>query len=271
MSASNDCERAAELLPELWNQELEAPGRAADRLWLRQHLEGCAGCAGLAQVWQRLGALPEAAPAPAQRARFLHMLDAFEQGMAAAPKPAAWLRWLPMPQPALALAALLIAGLVGGWFLRGARAPAASTSAELAELRQEVLNTRQLAVLSLLRQSSPSDRLQGVSYSSGLIAADPSVMTALLNSLKYDPSPDVRLAALDVLTRRATLPGLQQALVGSFAYQTSPLLQVAMVDSFVETGDPAAHALLRKISHDNRYNKEVRERAAWGLAQPEWN
>ena len=51
----------------------------------------------------------------------------------------------------------------------------------------------------MLRQQSANDRLAGVSYSRHLSQPDPQILQALLNSLKYDPSPDVRLAALDVL------------------------------------------------------------------------
>ncbi|MGH9476070.1 MAG: HEAT repeat domain-containing protein [Terriglobales bacterium] len=277
MNPANQCEQAAGLLPELWSNELETPERASDKLWLHQHLAACGDCTAMAELWQRLGDLPAAAPDARQRVRFEQMLAAYGLGMeaTAAPAPArpagGWRLWYWHPAPALAAAVLVCAGLVGGWLLRGARPPAAATGQQMAELREEVQSTRQIAVLSLLRQQSPSDRLQGVSYSTGLVSTDPSILDALLHSLKYDSSPDVRLAAMDTLTRHAALPQIQQDLVDAFAYQQSPLVQVALVDSFVETGNPKAHALLQKISQDKTYSLEVRTRAAWGLAQPEWN
>lgn len=266
MKAINDCERAAGLLAE--------KGSEQDQLWLRGHLAACADCAAMAALWEKMGALPPAAPDPRQRERFQQMLDAYQAGIEArAPHPRIR-RWLSGHlQPGLALAAvvLLVAGVAGGWFLRGARVPGATEAQQMAELRNEVQSTRQIAVLSLLRQQSPSDRLQGVSYSTGLVSTDPQVMDALLHSLKYDSSPGVRLAALDALTRHAALPQIQQGLVGAFAFQTSPLVQVALVDSFVETGNPKAKSLLQQISRNKQYEPEVRKRAAWGLAQPEWN
>lgn len=274
---TNACEQAAGLLPELWSSELAAPERESDRLWLHQHLAACADCAAMAELWQRMGQLPEAVPDARARVRFDQMLSAYKDGVAAtapARRAAGWrlLAW--HPQFALAAALViagLVGGLIGGWFLRGSRTPSSATAQQMAELRDEVQSTRQLAVLSLLRQQSPSDRLQGVSYSTGLVSTDPSVMDALLRSLKYDSSPDVRLAALDTLTRHATQPQIQQGLVDAFSYQKSPLVQVALVDSYVETGNPKAKALLQSISRDKSYGPEVRQRAAWGLAQPEWN
>ncbi|MGN6592441.1 MAG: HEAT repeat domain-containing protein, partial [Terriglobales bacterium] len=188
---------------------------------------------------------------------------------------AAWKQLFWHPLPALAAVLLLAVGLGAGWWLRGgaAAAPAQpdSTSQQVAELRQQVQATQQLAVLSLLRQSSPTDRLQGVSYSTPLVASDPQVVEALLHSLQYDSSPDVRLAAIDALATNAAQPDIRSGLVQSFSYQKSPLVQIALVDSFAETRDRQARPLLARIAKDTAYNPEVRQRAAWVLAQPTWN
>ena len=143
-----------------------------------------------------------------------------------------WLRPLPV---GLALV-LLLAGLGGGWWLRGLRGPAQDQAGEIAGLREEVHDTRQLVVLSMLQQQSANDRLAGVSYSNRLSPPDPQIMQALLHSLQYDPSPDVRLAALDALQRAGSggksAPAATRGLVEAFQYQNSPLVQVALVDSF---------------------------------------
>jgi hypothetical protein len=284
MSHPNLCEQAAALLPALWNGLLEAPERSSDRLWLRAHLQECAECADMTGLWHRLAALPAAAPDPRQRQRFDQMLAAYEAGIAAPPasvralhhRPAAaaWKQLFWHPLPALAALLLLAVGLGAGWWLRGGAAAAPAqldTSRQVAELRQQVQATQQLAVLSLLRQSSPSDRLQGVSYSTPLVASDPQVVEALLHSLQYDSSPDVRLAAIDALARHAAQPDIRSGLVQAFSYQKSPLVQIALVDSFAETRDQQARPLLARIAKDAAYNPEVRQRAAWVLAQPTWN
>ena len=132
---------------------------------------------------------------------------------------------------------------------------------------------RQLVVLSMLQQQSANDRLAGVTYSNRLSTSDPEIMQALLHSLQYDPSPSVRLAALDALQRADSgskaLPATARGLVEAFQYQTSPLVQVALVDSFLELRPPGARDLLQKVSNDPGYSPEVRQRAAWGLSL--WN
>jgi hypothetical protein len=264
----NPCTRAEELLPEYWQGELNGDGC----VWLEQHLETCAGCAELAAFWRELGQLPEAKPGPHERRRFEAMLAAYQTDRWRHPLGEAWAAWL-RPLPVALALVLLLAGLGGGWWLRGNNRPATQDQAgEIAALREEVDATSQLVVLSMLRQQSANDRLEGVSYSRHLSQPDPQILQALLHSLQYDPSPDVRLAALDALQNSSggeTGPAVTRGLVEAFQYQSSPLVQVALVDSLLELRPPTAQALLQKISADPAYNSDVRQRAAWGLSQ--WN
>jgi HEAT repeats/Putative zinc-finger len=274
------CARAEELLPEYWQGELNAAGRAA----LERHLETCADCAELAAFWGELDQLPEAKPDPFERRRFDAMLSRYQterrpwrEVWAALVR--TWLRPLPV---ALALV-LVLAGFGGGWWLSGSRRPFPQDRAgeiaalqvstlKISALEEEVHATNKLVVLSMLRQQSANDRLAGVSYSRHLSQPDPQILQALLNSLKYDSSPDVRLAALDVLQSASgdqTGPEVTRGLVEAFPYQSSPLVEVALVDSLLELRPPAAQALLQKVSADPAYSPDVRQRAAWGLSH--WN
>jgi hypothetical protein len=275
------CTRAEQLLPEYWQGELNAAGRAG----LERHLETCADCAELAALWGELGQLPEAKPDPFERRRFDAMLSRYQterrpwREVWAAP-----VRILLRPLPVALALVLLLAGFGGGWWLSGSSRPATQDQAgeiaalqvsalKISALEEEVHATHQLVVLSMLRQQSANDRLAGISYSRHLSRPDPQILQALLNSLKYDPSPDVRLAALDVLQsasgRDPTGPEVTRGLVEAFPYQSSPLVEVALVDSMLELRPPTAQALLRKISTDPTYNPDVRQRAAWGLSR--WN
>jgi HEAT repeats/Putative zinc-finger len=262
----NPCVRAEQWLPDYWQDELGP----AERAWLVQHLQSCAACAELTGLWQDLGELHKAEPDARQKRRFETMLAAQGAVPQRLPRALGWGQWL-RPLPLGLGFALLFAGLGGGWWLRGLGDPAHGS--EVAALRAEVRDTKELVVLSMLQQQSANDRLAGVSYSNGLGALDPQITQALLHSLRYDPSPDVRLAALDALQRANTggkpPSAATRGLVEAFQYQESPLVQIALVDSFVERRAPEARQLLQKVSNDPNYTAEVRERAAWGLAH--WN
>ena len=89
--------------------------------------------------------------------------------------------------------ALLLAGFLGGRYLdRDTK-----ENERMAAVQQELVYMRELVVVSMLKQQSPSERLQGVSFSMDQKQPDGKVLEALLHTLRYDNSVDVRLAALD--------------------------------------------------------------------------
>jgi hypothetical protein len=261
----NACDRAAQLLPEQWQHPLPAP----DHAWLAQHLGDCAECAALDALWRGLEQIPAPEPSPTLWAGLTRRLAAQTQKSQTGRR----LAW------AAAAVLLLALGAGGGWWWRGPDLNPApvSTAVQITSLRQEVEATRQLAVLALLRQASPSDRLQGVVASASVPASDGTMTAALLQVLKTDPSPDVRLAAIDALTR----PGLNGSgwVVQAFPYQNSPLVQIAMIDRLASASSASgassasspsgapARALLRTVGQSRVYLPEVRQRAAWALRQ----
>jgi predicted anti-sigma-YlaC factor YlaD len=241
------------------------------------HLEACAECrlttAGLAESWAELGAIPAAEPSPLLRARFDAMLSAYRQGAREARRsPAAWQRlrdwtaawstWRPAPALGMALLLLLLGIGVGSrWDLVSGR------GAEIRMLRQEVQSTRALVALSLLRQSSPTDRLQGVTWGASAGTIDPAVLAALLTTLDDDTSVNVRLAVVDALSSSAKAPQVRAGLMASLPRQTSPLVQIALIDALAPYRDAAVADLLRHLAGQDKLDATVRERARWALQQ----
>ena len=267
------CDQIMEQFPAYWSGDLETAARAE----VQAHLAGCAACREAAEdlsaVWESLGKLPEEQPSAAARVRFDGMLAAYEQGMRQGDAGRRWRgeadgwlgRWWPR-RPALQLAVALLClglGLGAGSRLLAGR----GQSAEVAQLRQEVLSTRQLVTLSLLRQRSPSDRLQGASWGAELEHPDAEVLQALLHTLDTDPNIDVRLAVADALGRYRDEPAVRGGIIASFPRQRSPLVQIALVDILVQIDDSPARDLLRQVAADDKLNQAVRKHAAWGLKQ----
>ena len=260
------CEQIAELLPDYLQDAL----RPEQTGIVEQHLATCAVCTEVVALWKKLATLPDEQPGPAARERFDAMLHAWQSGRAdrleSGPRRARrnFFEWLRSPLGAVAWsAALLLLGAFLGLQLGGAK----SNSQDLAAMHTELTGMRQLVALSLLQQESASQRLEGVSWTRREERLDPQVLSALKHTLRYDPSVDVRLAALDALSRHAAQPQVRSSVVDALQEQQSPLVQVALIDQLVEWRDPQAARHLETFRQSPNLNPTVRQRADWAISK----
>src|SRR6266566_6862811 len=250
------CEHIAELLPDYLQGRLSAEQRHN----VEAHLEQCADCSEEVVIWRRLSLLPVDQPAPACRARFESMLQAYQAGGSSQPEGGTerWKRasarnwnvfhWLRSPLGAAAWSAALLAiGVYAGLQMAGSK----SHSQDLQAMQSELASTKQLVVLSMLQQQSASARLEGVTWSTRDQQLDPQVLSALLHTLRYDASVDVRLAALDALSRHGR----------------QPLVQVALIDLLLEWRDPDAAQRLQALQQAPNLNPTVRQRVEWAKSK----
>jgi hypothetical protein len=262
------CEQIAEFLPDY----LQASLLPEQSQIVEQHLASCAGCSEVVLLWQKLGALPEEEPSAESRQRFEAMLHAYQTGRGERPEAekgaSLWsvLQWFRSPVGAVAWSlALLVMGAFVGVQLGGKKS---EPTPDLAALRSELTSMRQLVALSMLQQQSASQRLEGVTWTRSEEQLDPQVLSALTHTLRYDPSVDVRLAALDALSRHAKgQPQLRQNVVDALQEQQSPLVQVAVIDQLVEWRDRAAAQPLEKLRKSPNLNPTVRQRADWAISK----
>jgi hypothetical protein len=247
---------------------------------IAQHLMTCESCRAEAEqlgtLWTALGSLPAGAePGPGARANFNLMLEAYRHGMQRPATPTwlqeinSWLgRWWPQQpanQFALALA-LLVLGVALGILFHPGRV-LYEVNPEIAELRDELAETRQLVALSLMQQPSASARLKGVNWSYQLPQAGNEVLTALLDTLMHDPNVNVRLATVDALRQFGDQPVVRKGLVEAMARQESPMVQAALVNLVVDLRESESIDTLRQLSTDPNLDVAVRERALKGLEQ----
>ncbi|HTR46797.1 MAG TPA: HEAT repeat domain-containing protein [Verrucomicrobiae bacterium] len=265
-----NCEQIAALMPDYLENAL---GRDQERL-VEQHIESCAECRQLAALGRNLALLPQEEPSPALRERFQGVLASFDDGrleqLAFAPEPVrrgAWaMGWFRSPLAAVgATAALLVLGFLGGRY--STTQTNAQAQQQVASMENELTSMRQLMVLSMLQEESASERLQGVSWSTRQQQADPQILAALLRTLRYDSSVDVRLAALDALGRYGNHPQVRQGLAEALASQQSPLVQVQLIDTLVQLRDRSVVDELRKIQQNSDVDPAVRERAERAISQ----
>ena len=267
------CEEIAELLPDYLHGSLQH----AQVRQVEEHIAQCADCRDEVAIWEKLSLLPVEEPSPASRVRFDTMLDAYrtgrgDQSASRAPTPQHvpfWdaLRWLRSPIGAVAWSLLLLAaGAFIGNRISNTKDNNSSTQ-QIADVQRELTNMRQLVALSLLNQQSASERLQGVTWTRREEHLDPQVLSALMHTLRYDPSVDVRLAALDAMSRHANQPQVRKTVVDALQEQQSPLVQVALIDTLLEWRDPEAAQRLEKFRQDPHLNPTVRQRADWAISK----
>lgn len=247
---------------------------------LREHVASCAECqaevAGIEAFWAALDRVPAPmVPSSRMRERFSAMVAAeraLDEGRPAS-RPVARPAWNlsswsggPLVQLAAAASLLIVGVLVGRAWPEAPRTQA-QPQAEIAEVRSELRDMRQMLTLSLLQQQSATERLRGVNWTAQIDRPGNEVVTALLDTLLHDPNVNVRLAAIDALRRFSDRTDVRIGAREAVHDNTAPLLQVAAIDFMVETRDPEASALFTQLVADVNVDAAVRDRAQWGLGR----
>jgi hypothetical protein len=228
---------------------------------------------GLDATWRMLGGIDAPAPdSDRMRARLDAVIDALEHAQPSPPRTWFGFRGLAGGRrfyavQGLAAAAILLVGIALGRFVMSDRTRPADSASEIAAMRSEMRELREMVSLSLMQQQSASDRLKGVTWTGQLDRPSGEVVAALLDGLMHDPNVNVRLATIDALERFASRDDVRRAAIEAVDRQMSPLVQIALIDFLVKTNERQSAPTLRRLAQDPRVNDAVRSRAAWGLQQ----
>src|SRR5262245_18576760 len=250
-----------------------------------EHLTVCEICRTEAEelksLWKTLGSIPSAEPSPELESRFHIMLEAYKHGLNHTSTKNWWAgvnswisHWWPR-QPVLQLGfslGLLILGVViGRQVYSSSTVPSISSppSTEVAELRSELTQTRQMVALSLMQQQSASDRIRGVNWSYQLQQPGGEVLTALLDTLMHDSNVNVRLATVHALRQFGHRPVVRSGVIEAMTRQESPMVQIGLIDLAVDLHEKESIPTCRQLTQDRKINESVRERAQKGLAELE--
>jgi len=159
--------------------------------------------------------------------------------------------------PKLALASVtLILGFLGGYLLF----PSPSSNKEVTELKGEVLEMKEMIMLSMLERESANERLKAVSLTNDMSRVSVKVTNALLQTLNNDENINVRLEALEALKPFVHESRIRAELVRSISKQQSPLVQVALAELMVELQEKSSVKELQKILKSERTPQEVKKR-----------
>jgi hypothetical protein len=100
-----------------------------------------------------------------------------------------------------------------------------------------------------------------VQYSTRVIQPSETLLEALLETLRSDPSVNVRLAAVEALYLFSDRPGVREALIGALSEEASPLMQIAIIDLLVAVREKRALDALRLLMKDQETDPTVKEHA----------
>lgn len=272
ISSLNSCAEVETLLPAFVEHSL--PPTSAEQV--ANHVAGCAHCQLQVQQLRALtadldAALPET-PRTALRANFMAMLEQQKQQLkpevattSAPVRPEAkvvsmWPTALANTWMRIAASIVLIAsGVMLGrnlhWGAQDAPAMAAAGNAAPQELAQS------------MRGASASDRIELVTNSSKASEPGDPAVQVLLNTLNFDPSPNVRLAACEALYRLRDDPRVREGLANSLAIQTDPNVQITLIDMVVSMRVRRAVPQLERLSKRPDALPVVRAQAEAGIGK----
>ncbi len=127
----------------------------------------------------------------------------------------------------------------------------------------ETEKVRSKLVLELIEQPSASKRLQAVNEANKLTNATEIVIKALFTTLNNDTNVNVRLAAIESLTKYAKNPTVREDLVKSIIKQESPLVQISLADLMValqeKTSINSMEKLLEQPNIDSTVKQKIKE------------
>ena len=131
---------------------------------------------------------------------------------------------------------------------------------ELNEMKNQ-LSQLQVLMLEQLESTSASGRLQAVSYSFQLSAADDKTIEALIEAMIFDENMHVRTKAVEALEHFSGEQRINEALAKALNTEEEPAVQIAIISALVGIKDKSAIDHLEKLSENENVLKDVRDEA----------
>ena len=212
---------------------LDAQLHPSDRKPLEKHLQSCPLCRQVLEEYRQLFASIESdkaeKPGPALREKFENMLqselninattvivnnDKEEERKVVPMKRTLWYK--------IAASIILIAsGVFIGTLITTNKE---NENIQVADLKNEVKEMRETLMFNLLTEESASERIKAVSYADEINNPDSKIVAALITTMNEDKNVNVRLAALNAVSKFSDNKNVSDALIASLGKQTEPLM-----------------------------------------------
>ena len=196
----------------------------SEKTQLEAHLGECSRCASVYERLEKVSNLfneKEDIPLP-DKEKSWQIISA-----KAIRRKGGWLEQLSPRRPVFQFAVallLLVVGFTAGYFIHSGW----QMSGEMAELRQEVRQVRQIAAVSLIRQEFLNNRLRDAGIGPQLEQANEGTLGSLIRTFRGQPDLSLRQASIDDPYLFLRDPAVREDFVQSLSEQTSPLVEIAL-------------------------------------------
>jgi hypothetical protein len=160
-----------------------------------------------------------------------------------------------------AVITLLIVAVIGGYWVYKNQ----QHERELATIRKEMEATKQMMLAMMENQQSASQRITGVSVAYTLDKADDEIVSVLVKTMNEDVNTNVRMAALEALSKFHQDPAVRKALIESLSKQKDPIVQIALIQLMVIMKEKSVMKDLERITKDATVMKAVKDEAYSGI------
>jgi hypothetical protein len=161
---------------------------------------------------------------------------------------------------AAAVALLVVGGYVGFWISKQN-----DQQLRIATIEKEMAQTKLLMMQMLGDDQSASKRIQGVNVAITMNRADDQLVKALVKAMNHDPNSNVRLAALEALSKFIDEPNVKAQLIESLETQNDPVVQISLIQLMVKMKEKSVIKDLQRIVDDHESMEAVKDEAHTGI------
>ena len=237
---------------------------------VKEHLNKCSSCrAELEQylvLFNDFKQIKDEEPPTSIRSTFLQSIETEKAKQSEAPvidinanTRKTWL-YNPFSQIAAGVA-ILVTGILLGLVVNRPE----SNNGQVAQLKTEMDDMRQMLFMSKLDQNSASQRIQAVNYTNEMMAPNPEIIDALVNTMNTDENVNVRMASIHALSKLTASAEVRDALVKSLETQDNALLQITLINILVEVQETNAIGVMEDLMKKEGTIDAVKEMAEKGL------
>jgi hypothetical protein len=161
---------------------------------------------------------------------------------------------------AAAVALLVIGGGLGFWISKQN-----DQHQRLVAIEKQMAATKLMMMSMLENQSSASQRMQGVNVALNIAKADDEILKVLVKTMNEDGNSNVRLAALEALSKFSDDPAVRKILIQSLTTQKDPIVQIALIQFLVQMKEKGVVNDLQRIVDDAETMQAVKDEAYSGI------